>query len=651
LNFSFLNPLFLIGLSAVALPFIAHLISRKSGIKKSFSAVSFLMASQGDVARKSRIRDLLLLLLRSLILVLLVLVFSKPAVFSFSSVDLKDPESVAIVVDNSFSMSYGDNFKTAKRRAEELIESLADGSFGMVFPLVETDHTKPEITQDKNKMKEDLKSLKLSYSFTDNERRIDEIFGFLQKAPNERKEIILFTDLQKNGWNRWDFQREWFLPIDITSGLEMKNRAISQVDFKEQGESIKIAVTVSNYSQMPVKGLLATVHLGDEKIRLFFDIEPGGKGTKEFIFSGGELSQGEMPGRVEISHDDLTVDDVRYFVLSQTQGLRVLIVDGDPREDPRLSEAYYLARAVETISEIVPLKPQIKDNDAFLNENLKEYDLMFLANVGDITPQKSREIEGFLKGGGVAVIFPGDRVKSGIYNTLLKILPAELGTVVEGSFFLITHESNGPLAKINEKYGQQVDVRKLFNLRGFQNSHVILGSSNGSPFLIKGEVGNGSVFLFASTADTSWNSFPITPVFLPTIKEIFDLSRGTQFQRRNFIVGDPVEIEFSGETNEATVRTPSGETFKVSRESPKFLKTLIPGIYSVEGAGGVSYRFSVNTDPRESDLERFSLRTVPSQTDVKNGLVKVFKEIWSYFFWGVIALFISESVLRVLYAK
>jgi hypothetical protein len=84
LNFSFLNPLFLIGLAAIALPVIAHLISRKTGLRKRFPAVRFLIASQGDATARSRLKDILLLLLRSLIIVPLVLVFAKPALFSFA---------------------------------------------------------------------------------------------------------------------------------------------------------------------------------------------------------------------------------------------------------------------------------------------------------------------------------------------------------------------------------------------------------------------------------------------------------------------------------------------------------------------------------------------------------------------------------------
>ncbi|MBI2487986.1 MAG: BatA domain-containing protein [Deltaproteobacteria bacterium] len=650
MNFSFLNPLFLIGLLAVALPVIAHFISRKSGFKKSFSAVSFLLASQGEIARKSKIKDLFLLLLRSLILVLLVLVFSKPAVFSFSSVDLEGAKSVAIVVDNSYSMGYGDNFKIAKKKAEKLIDSLADGSFGVVFPLVSNDDTKPEIRQDKKKMKEDLKNLKLSYSFADNVRRLEEIFGHLQKASIQKKEVILITDLQKNGWNWENFQREWITTIDITPGVNMGNHAVSGIDFKEQEDSIKIAVRVSNYSNIPVNKLLATVSLGDQQINGFFEIQQGDEAIKEFIFPKEKLSSSEIQGRVETSPDNLKVDDVRYFVLPRTEGLHVLIVDGDPREDARLSETYYLARAVETISEILPLNIVIKDNDAFLDDDLGKYNMIFLANVGDITPQKSQEVEKFLREGGTVIIFTGDRVKSSVYNTLFNILPAELRAVSENNYSLRTNDSNNSLSKTNEKFSQVV-VRKFFNLQPFKDSQMIITASDNSPFLINKEIGNGSIFLFASSADTSWNNLPITPVFLPTIKEIFDLTQNTQSNRRNFVVGDALESEFSKLANGAKILTPSGETFKLSKENPKFLKNLVPGIYTVEKSGNSSRKFSLNTDPRESDLKKISLETVSAQADVNNGLVKVFNEIWIYFFWGLIALFISESVYRVLYSK
>ncbi len=650
MNFSFLNPFFLIGLIAVVFPILVHLISKKRGIKKSFSGVRFLLASQGEILKRSKLKDLILLLLRVLILTLLVIVFSKPAVFSFFPPGAQDARSIAIVVDNSFSMGYEDGFKKAKGSAEKLIQSLPDGSFAAVFPLVPTENTKSEITQERGKMAEDLKNLKLSYTFADNERRLQEIFSSLERTPNQNKELVFFTDFQRNGWEGDDFRREWFLPIDVSPTSEIENRAVSGLGLKKEGGSIRISVKIFNYSRNPIKDLLVTVFLGGKEIKGFINIEGKSEEIKDFIVPKESLPQGETSGRVEISHDNLTVDDVRYFVLSQTVEPRILMVDGDPRENARLSETYYLARVVETISEILPLHLSIKDNDSFLDEKLKEYNIIFLANVGDLTPQKASEIHEFLKNGGTVVIFLGDRVRSSLYNVLLKdFLPAKIGDLSEYDYSLSVHEQNKFTEGIDEKLNR-VKAKKLFNLLPAKDSSTILDASNNYPFLIRGKTGSGNVFLFASTADPAWNNFPLTPVFLPIIKKIFDLS-SVESQRNNFIVGEPVDISFPNGVVEIKVENPRGEKIKIYRETPKFTKTLIPGIYTVNWDGEIGYSFCVNLDTRESNLEKIPLKTPSFQPGAQKRLAKVFKEIWSYFLYVVIALFISESILRIIYAK
>lgn len=657
MNFSLLNPFFLIGLAAVALPVIAHFISKKSGTRTSFPSLRFLIASRGEAARRSKIKDLLLLLVRASVLVLLVIVFSKPAVFSFSNADVRDAKSVAIIVDNSFSMGYRDNFQTAKDRAEDLIKSLPDGSFGFVVPLVSTDDARPAVTGGRGKMMEDLDSLKLSYHFADNETRLEEIFGYLKNTPNEKKEVILFTDMQRNGWRTDDVQKRWLSLIDVTEDGETENRSVSQTEVKDAGDSLKVSIKVSNHSKAPVKNLLAAVSLDDEKTNGFFDIGAEGKETEEFIFSAGADSDefvgglssgsGEIRGKVEISHDNLETDDVRHFVFSGREKPQVLIVDGDRREDARLSESYYLARAVETIYETAPLALSIKDNDAFLSEELEKYDLIMLANVGDCTPQKAAEIEEFLKRGGSLVIFLGDRARTSVYNGLLgNILPAEIGVVAEGDYSLSADGSSALTEGMGERL-KEVKVNRLFALRAAENSGTILTASNNFPFLIQKEFAKGRVFLFASTADARWNNFPVTPVFLPTVKRIIDISLRPESEKKNFLVGEPVEIVFSGQADEAAVENPSGEEFNVSAENPKFRRTYIPGVYTVKERANTVYSFSVNVDPKESNLEKISLKSNPDDPVAKGGLVKVFKEVWSYFLWGAVALFIAESVLRM----
>ncbi|MGH7908556.1 MAG: hypothetical protein ACRENW_01755, partial [Thermodesulfobacteriota bacterium] len=478
-------------------------------------------------------------------------------------------------------MGYGDNFQIAKNKAKSLIGSLADGSFGAVIPLVPTDITEHVVTKDKRKMFEVLENIKLSFSFTNNERRLEDIFSFIVKAPNNKKEVFLFSDFQRNGWINEKFKREWLIPIDLSSDSQMQNRAISDLDVKDEGDATKVSVRVSNYSNNPVDDLLATLFLDNKEIKGFFRIEPRSEQIKDFIVSEDTLSSEETTGKVEISHDNLKVDDFRYFVHSKSKEPRILLVDGDPREDARLSETYYLARAIETISEIFPLKLSIIDNDSFLSEKLKlkDYDLLFMSNVGDISTKKAFEIEEFLRDGGTTVIFPGDRVRNDLYNVMLRnVLPAEIGAISQGDYFLNSNELNQFTDEMNEKF-RQVEVKRVFDLHPVKNTNIILSTSYNKPYLTQRKVEKGNIFLLASTADTAWNNFPITPVFLPFIKRTLDLSLSKQHSIKQLLVGESVEIDFPNNIDEVKITTPSGEEIKVFRANPSFSHTLIPGIY------------------------------------------------------------------------
>lgn len=647
MNLSFLSPLFLIGLAAIALPVLAHLISKKSGAKISFPAVKFLISSQGDLAARSKIKDITLLILRALILVFIVLVFAKPAVFSFSAAQENTPKSQGIVIDNSFSMGYSNNFSRATSKAQDLIDSLPDGSFVLITSLVPISEQEPSITQDKIQTKKALKEIELSYTFTDNDKRLQDIYTKLQKAPNERKEVTLITDLQKNGWENEGVLRSWLEVIDISENLEASNHAVSQTQLKHEKNSITIEAAVSNFSSDSVKELLTRARLGDEEIREFFDIGPEDKSVKKFNFSNDRR---EMPshGSVETSHDKLKVDDIRHFIINDQDQFRILIVDGDPREDSRLSETYYLARALETISELSDTNIFIIDNDSFIDEDLLDYGLIFLANIGEITPRIAKELEEFTNSGGSTVIFLGNRVRAGSYNALLKdILPGELQNIEEEKLSLLPEDSDIFSKDIKEKVNQ-VKIQKLFNFAPNAESETLISASNNKPFLIKKEYGKGSVFIFTSTADSSWNNFSITPVFLPVIKNIHDFPYLAKSKRRNYLVDETVNIDISQDTESAIVIDPSGQQFKLNIEVPEFNKTGLQGIYTVEQNGEKAYEFAVNIDPKESNLKKTSIPKIESTSKQEGGLVKVFKDIWRYFLWGVVALFVSEATFRAI---
>ncbi|WP_243663466.1 BatA domain-containing protein, partial [Rhodothermus marinus] len=107
---TFLNPLALLALAAAAIPVLIHLFHFRRPQRVAFSSLAFLKELQQTALQRLRIRQWLLLLLRTLALVCLVLAFARPV--------LRGPLAswagggtatvVGLVVDNSPSMAVRD---------------------------------------------------------------------------------------------------------------------------------------------------------------------------------------------------------------------------------------------------------------------------------------------------------------------------------------------------------------------------------------------------------------------------------------------------------------------------------------------------------------------------------------------------------------
>ncbi|MEP7274572.1 MAG: BatA domain-containing protein, partial [Acidobacteriota bacterium] len=104
---SLLNPLFLLGLAALAVPIIVHLVRRTRAPQVEFASLMFVRQVPQRTIRRKRLHNLLLLLLRALAILLLVLGFARPF-FRGSEVEaLQRDRFNLILLDNSLSMRYG----------------------------------------------------------------------------------------------------------------------------------------------------------------------------------------------------------------------------------------------------------------------------------------------------------------------------------------------------------------------------------------------------------------------------------------------------------------------------------------------------------------------------------------------------------------
>src|SRR3972149_1127755 len=112
---SFLAPLFLVALGALAIPLVVHLIQRERKQVVEFPSLMFLRRIPYQSVRRRRIRHWPLLLLRLAALALIVAAFARPF---FRRADAAasgtaGPREVVVLLDQSPSMGYGDRWTRA----------------------------------------------------------------------------------------------------------------------------------------------------------------------------------------------------------------------------------------------------------------------------------------------------------------------------------------------------------------------------------------------------------------------------------------------------------------------------------------------------------------------------------------------------------
>src|ERR687893_722198 len=112
---SFLNPLFWLGLAALAAPVLVHLVRRTRARRVEFPSLYFVRQVPQKTIRRRTIHNILLLILRCLAVMLIVIAFTRPF-FSWGSASAESerkPSSI-ILIDASLSMRHDEHFAEAK---------------------------------------------------------------------------------------------------------------------------------------------------------------------------------------------------------------------------------------------------------------------------------------------------------------------------------------------------------------------------------------------------------------------------------------------------------------------------------------------------------------------------------------------------------
>ena len=123
---SFLAPIWLVLSAAVAVPLFLHLMRRRIDMRREFPAARYLLRAEKENVRKLRLRNLLLMLLRTLTVLFLALAAARPigALLGTGHV----PTAMAVVIDNSMSSGAIVDGTPVLSRLKAAARSLVEGA-------------------------------------------------------------------------------------------------------------------------------------------------------------------------------------------------------------------------------------------------------------------------------------------------------------------------------------------------------------------------------------------------------------------------------------------------------------------------------------------------------------------------------------------
>jgi hypothetical protein len=613
---AFLNPIFLLGAIAAGVPVLVHLVRRTRARREPFPSLMFLRRIEQKTIRRRTLRNLLLLALRCLALLLLAFAFARPYFPSLRARANSDRDSSSVIlVDVSYSMRYSNVMDRAKEAAINIArnagagERIAVASFGQGFQVLsrlDLDH-QLAITA--------LDHLQAGLEATDYEQAILGADALLKEGGSGTKRIQLISDFQATGWDRSrtggmlsaDVR---LVPVDVGDSTS-SNVAVSSVRADpvvySQKYAGKVTAQISNFSMQPVD---VPVELRLNELALERrQLSIGSQSSETIEFTDFNVPPGSNRATVEITGDDFTVDNRYFFTIKREDQQRILVIETPSRGR---SESFFLQQALaagENEEHTITVKTPGTVNPT----EVDSYRAVVVNDAGGIGEALSESLKKFVEQGGGLVIAAGGHVEPGEFNkTFSGIAPAQIGDTVQGRGYSLMSQirTEHPLFSPFARSGRIASPRIYAHRACTPNDAATTAAAldDGSPIIVDGAAGKGRVVLITTTLDTSWNDLPLTPIYVPLVRQMLDYLRGGR-RTADCLLTQSFRAVVDSDGSKPEVDAPGGgrvEDAQTDKSSDQLVQAGEAGFYRLKYRDRNEY-VAVNLDTRESDLTRLKV--------------------------------------------
>ncbi|MBM4038996.1 MAG: VWA domain-containing protein [Planctomycetes bacterium] len=649
-----LAPWFLWGLAAVSVPVVIHMLQSPTAKIIDFPCIRFLKACQKKAVRRTRLKNIILMLMRMAIIALIAFGMAKPQRFEEQTDVLPDaPVSMVVVLDNSYSMGYVDKgrsrFEQALEAALGLLGTLKPGDeVALLLMNEQCEPLLPDFTADHERARAALRGAKLSDLGTNADPALREAIRLAAKAASipdsrsqipdadkkerRRLEIHILTDLQALAW-------EPVLKSGYLKNVDTK-ATIYVTSFGRKGsancfvESVAVAGAGPEQCSVTAQvwavgagapGGVATLSVNDKPVaQETFAVRPGAPTPVTLTTRLG--AAGSFRCVLSLQDDALTADDKHFFTVKVGERSKVLVVDGDPSAIGPLAETFYLGNALNPggaaagVDGPPPVDARVVSIAELPSVKLDDYRIVLLCNVASLGSDDPVRLDAFLRGGGSLWVFLGGKANAQEYNSpQWSFLPTTLTQPVGDATKKQTFEF-GETREGHPLFKTKLDLRaaRFWLCWGTDRASLKPGAAvlqsftNGQPALVEGQGpgGKGKVLLFTSAADSDWGNFPLRRAYLPWVHNAIYYLSGADVRGSSFKLKEEVKFQaLATHYKERITVTPPGGTaigvpvaVKEGYAEGVFKNTDVPGLYQVKADPAFTHSggFGANLNVQES---------------------------------------------------
>lgn len=615
---SFLAPLYLAGLAALALPVVFHLIRRSPAERVPFGSTMFLSPSPPRLTKRSRIEHWLLLLLRAAALALLAFAFARPFFSDVIELPLSEPPGrrVAILVDTSSSMQRETLFAQAIEKAEEALDGIQsrDDVGLFTFDAHVTTHvgwgenSRDTHAERRSLVRQKLTELAPTWQATDLGAALVQLADTLeatregQTATDTHLEIVLITDLQQGArlaaLQDYPWPDSVRLVVAQVEPAATTNAAVRLVERGAGGSEVSAEgdqrVRISNAadsreSQFQVDWQW-TVDDDAPSPSIGCYVPPGESRVVKL-----PLDSNRKPIGVLLSGDDQPFDNLFHVALPPKQKLRVQYLGNDEPTDPA-GLYYFLARAFPDSARrtvVVDRATKVIDESADL----------FVVSTDLPSKQCQTILERVQSGSNILFVLTdpeqGATLKRLSADDLLRVDEAIVPEYAILSHVELKHTLLAPFADARFSDFTKIHFWKHRELQTSNDAgwQTIASFDSGDPALLAKRLGRGELYVLTSSWRPADSQLAVSTKFVPLLGQMLQPRHDSR--PASYEVGEPIQLATFPEPIHS-VRLPNGDELKLDDEQKLVSATEKPGIYSFLGVED-EHPVAVNLAAAESD--------------------------------------------------